>query len=309
MPWPRTSTPVAGQAAAGVYLLVLKVIEPRTAFVAASILVEIDTTNFAFKDNDYSANKNYVEVGKNSVKIEDAGDFFYCPAIGDVQQAGVSNTTNSGLYRIPVSGAGVLGAPVKAYQGHTVSSFYDIRDIAVGTNNALILIGRWSSTYGQFPFAIMKIAVSALANLAANTNISTLFSNASSRIEVNTSGIIGYGPYYTVRYEKFYKHFWSGQCNQIKIWDESAIDASTSAPTTATTLQSTAFYDPAGGFINSLDIFTDNADEASAEPQVLRSAVAAVGVGGSQSGFVGSVDIEKAIMRSFLEEAAKAQKK
>jgi hypothetical protein len=266
-----------------------------------SVLVEIDTANFSFKDNNKAqADRNYVEVGLNSVKIEGADGFLYCPAIGGPQLAGQSNITRSGLYRVPVDASGVLGAAAKAYQGRNDSTFYDIRDIAVGENYAVILIGRFSATYDSFTYALLKIMASSLSTVAAGTDIYTLYSARGARFETGT--ISGYGPFHTVRYEKLYKHFWCGQSSRIEIYDESSIASSSPAP--GQTINSQAFYGGAG-FINSMEIFIDNAEpaeEAHAVQKMLR-AVPMAAHAGLAGGAMTSLNIERAILEGHIKAA------
>jgi hypothetical protein len=263
-----------------------------------SILVEIDTATFTFQDKNH-ASPNYVEVGLNSVKIESADDFLYVPGIGGPQLGGSSNITRSGLYRIPVDPNGVLGTVLKAYEGNVSSSAYDIRDIAIGKSYALILIGRWSATYDSFPYMILKITTQALAAVATVTDIATLYGNPAARIDINATGILSYGPFYVLRYEKNYAHFWAGLSNSIKIWDESVI-ASSVLPTPGALFTDANFYGGSGN-INSMDIFIDNAENAYAAPQALRAVAGGVVATGGAGPAAGN--IESATMRSLLEEA------
>jgi hypothetical protein len=272
-----------------------------TANYQPSVVVEIDVASFT-----YSANR--VQVGLNSVKLESTLDenFIFCPAIGGPQLAGQSNITRSGLYRIPVAADGTLGTVVKAYQGHTDPTFYDIRDIAIGQDYALILLGRWDANFANFIYVILKTQVTALAGLAANTNIYALYLNPTSLID--TDIVAGYGPFHVVRYEKSYAHFWAGQSVRIKVWDASVIASSTSpAPGRMFAADNNSsppfpYQDPLGfyggdGYLNSMDLFIDNTN-AYAVPSPLRSASA--GVAGGASGAGNTAKGEAAILRGFL---------
>ena len=274
--------------------------EVNEANYQPSILVEIDTANFTFKDKNH-ASPSYAEVGMNSVKIESTPGFLYCPAIGGPQLAGESNIDRSGLYRVPVVPNGALGTALKVYKGNTDPTFYDIRDVAVGDDYALILTGRFEANYGSFSYILFRISRSELNGFDSTQDIYDLFLVDEAIVELEE--VMGYGPYHSVKFESAYKHFWCGQSIRIRAYDESVIANISTAPTPGAEILSSDFYG-GEGYINSMEVFIDNT-EAHASPTVLRAA-AAGGAEGQAAATASRMTPGKITLRAFM---AKRKKK
>ena len=250
----------------------------------------------------------------NAFKLAYADGNILVAGFGGPQMYGQSNAQRSTLFKIPVSNAGVLGAPSVVYHGYGDESFYDIRDIAVSDNAAMILLGVYGVDYRTFTYLLLRQPlnnaldpdgqpVTGLLNTHA-ADIMDLVCEAWAVIDGdNVSG----GACHAVEYGKTYKHFWAAQSTRLRAYDYADIGDLAAAPELKVELGPSDYYGGNEAYINSFDVFSNNTIYIAPSP--IRHAHGGIGAGASVVGRRRVARDSKAAMRAFIDKARAMKKR
>jgi hypothetical protein len=211
----------------------------------------------------------------------------YIAGIGGPQMSGESNVDRSTLFRATVTD-GTLSNPQVVYHGYNDSTFYDIRDIDVSEDCAMILVGGYTSM--DFSYILLR---QPLADQTISGQLVTGLDNTHDEDIINLVGetwanvdgdVVTGGAYHVIKYEKSFKHFWCCQSVRIPIFDNADIfNIATPFPVPGTTLTPIDFYGTRAAYLNSLELFTNNCAYVAQEVPVFVRAVHSAGHSASAS--------------------------
>jgi hypothetical protein len=230
----------------------------------------------------------YDLLNAQKMAYNDGGNI-YIAGIGGPQMEGESNVERSTLFRVPVDGTGTLGTPQVVYYGDSDKTYYDIRDIDVSEDCAMLLLGRLESDGMTMTYIHLRQCLADQPDPTVPTqNITGLDNTNAVNIRVLDGeswagvdfGSVYGGACYTIKYEKSFKHFWCPLSITLPIYDNSSVFDLSTPPVPGETLTPYDYYGSRAAYINSLELFTNNC--AYAPPlasRIVRGMHAAVGHG------------------------------
>jgi hypothetical protein len=251
----------------------------------------------------------------NGFKLAYADGNILVAGFGGPQMYGQSNVDRSTIFKIPVSNAGALGEPSVIYHGYDDDTFYDIRDIVVNGDTAMILLGGYEVDERTFDYILLRQPLDNTTDPDDQPVIGLLNTQAADIMDLvgeawavlDGDAVYG-GACHALDYEGTYKHFWAVQSTRLRVYDGTDIsDLATAIPGNKEFLPSD-YYDADEAYVNAFDVFSKNTIYV-APSAVLR---AVHGGGGASSSSVAGrhakIKAGKAAVRAFIDKARAIKK-